>query len=453
MAFNSDTLKAEQLKYLQKSYKVGGDKAETEVVDILNDYAWLADRVVSAGSDSNIHNESSDATVKLKASVPFCYVVERRSAANAGIANIFNLISHISQTFGKGFDSIGLGSLLKKEAEEERKTAAERAGASNTNNENTTNTQSSQPATNQSSTPPAEGATDNSAQTQTQAQAQKDESTPENNNNDSGGTSLSSFAGELKKMFEGVTEGMQSLIKNNNLNSSVLLPYQYLYITKATGKKYVFPLANNFASFSPLKNQWGNGTKLPGFLQQGIDLAYKLADGLSAGANLVNNAKNFLNGKGDDVGNIREMAKSYVYPQNGDGITVNFTLYNTTKVNAWQENYRFLFLFVLRNLPLRIDVASFVPPVLYDVIVPGVKHLPVCSVEGINVVPKGMIRTLKCKNFVGDGDLTVNVPEAWEVTISFRCLIGHAANMVMSGMYAPITTSEVSTPTPENTQQ
>ena len=118
-----------------------------------------------------------------------------------------------------------------------------------------------------------------------------------------------------------------------------------------------------------------------------------------------------------------------------------------------QENYRFLFLFVLRNLPLRIDTASFVPPVLYDIIVPGVKHLPVCSVEGINVVPKGMVRTLKCQNFVGEGELTVNVPEAWEITISFRCLIGNAANMVMSGMYAPITTTTVSLASQENIQQ
>ena len=449
MAFNSDTLKAEQLKYLEKSYKVGADSAKSEVVDILNDYAWLTDRIVSSGSENTLHNESSDATIRIKSNTPFCYVVERRSAANAGIANIFNLISHISQTFGKGIDSLGLGSLLRKESEAEQKAAEERAGTNNPpaapqgeGNAAAGNTGAAQGQ--QGATPNENGAA---------AANPAGESTPEKKQENNSGTSLSSFAGELKKMFEGVTEGMKSLLNNNNLNSSVLLPYQYLYITKATGKKYVFPLANNFASFSPLKNQWGNGAKLPGFLQQGVDLVYSVADTVSGGANLINNAKNFLNGKGDDVGNIREMAKSYIYPQNGDGITVNFTLYNTTKVNAWQENYRFLFLFVLRNMPLRIDVASFVPPVLYDIIVPGVKHLPVCSVEGINVVPKGMIRTLKCPNFVGSGELTVNVPEAWEVTISFRCLIGHSANLVMSGMYAPITTASVASTAQENTQQ
>lgn len=151
---------------------------------------------------------------------------------------------------------------------------------------------------------------------------------------------------------------------------------------------------------------------------------------------------NFLNGKGEDIGFIREAAKGYTYPTDGPQVNVNFTLYNTTKVDAWHQNYKFLFLFVLRNLPLRISISTFEPPLLYDVIVPGVTHLPVCGVSAINVEPMGMIRTLKTKNFLTkitgkdttDKDITVNVPEAWNVSITFKSLIANSANLMISGL-------------------
>lgn len=45
------------------------------------------------------------------------------------------------------------------------------------------------------------------------------------------------------------------------------------------------------------------------------------------------------------------------------------------------------------------------------------------------------MRTLTCENFLGGNDnITVNVPEAWEISISFQCLIGKSANMMLDGM-------------------
>lgn len=193
-------------------------------------------------------------------------------------------------------------------------------------------------------------------------------------------------------------------------------------------------MLNSTSSFSDVNNTWGEGEKLPGIIQVPLEGFYDLLDAANIGLNLLDNAKNTFAGNSSDIGRVREMAKSFQYPSNGDILNVNFTLYNTTKLDAWKDNYKFLYLFILRNLPLRIDTMSFLPPMLYDVIVPGVKRLPVCSVDNINIVPKGMTRVLRCDNFMASGEVSVNVPEAWEVTITFRSLIGHSANLVLAAM-------------------
>ena len=95
---STDLLKEEQIKCINKSYKVGKDTQEVEIVNILNDYAWARDVTVGNASSIDITPEGTASTIEKKNNIPFCYVVERRSAANAGIANIFNLINHIKQT-------------------------------------------------------------------------------------------------------------------------------------------------------------------------------------------------------------------------------------------------------------------------------------------------------------------------------------------------------------------
>lgn len=440
MADTTNILKEEQLKYLGKSYKVGKDTQENETVNILNDYAWTLDSSVANANSVALNpgeKNNSSYSIEKKNNIPFCYVVERRSAANAGIANIFNLINHIKQTANHALGAIeSLISGGKKKSSD--------AGTDKSNNDSNTAENNTETANTGGENKKSDEETAKSEQPDANTQKQTEGEKVE-------GNTLKDFGAELKKFFEEATSGLKDLLAQNNLSNDFLLPYKFLYITKATGKKYVFPLLNNSASFSQLKNTWGNGAKLPGFLQKAVDGVYGMVDTVAVGLNVLDNTKNFLSGKGDDVGYIREMAKSYQYPQDGDDVMVNFTLYNTTRLNAWKENYKFLFLFVLRNLPLRVNVASFVPPVLYDVVIPGIKHLPVCSVSGINVVPKGLIRTLTMENFMGEGNMIVNVPEAWEVTITFKCLIGRSANLILSGINSAlnITTSSSNETTTE----
>lgn len=364
--FSSDALKKVQDDFIAKSFKISNGSA-SETIDIVTDYQWILDKKISSPDGFNVSDDGVLSASK-SCKTPVCYVVERKSATNAGIANILNALLAVQTNVQKSGDTLDNVFGLEKGTFGE---VANKANAI------------------------------------------------------------------IDRMLNAlIPAGMQTLLKQNNLNSGILSPYKYLYVTKATGKKFVFPLSNNFASFSPVKNAWGNSSKLPGFLGQVVDQTMGVLDGFSGGANLLNNLQGLTSGEGSDIGNNREMAKSYTFPQTGDKITTNFTLYNTTKVDAWKENYKFLFLFVLRNLPMRIDVSSFMPPLLYDVIIPSAKRLPVCCVENINIVPKGMIRTLTSKDFLETGsDITVNVPEAWEVTITFGSLISSTMNLILAGSH------------------
>lgn len=379
---SSARLKKLQNYFIEKSFKVGKNKELSEIIDIISDYAWTADDIIQANITNNEDNsgqlnELLKGKVVKNNNIPFCYIIERKSAANAGIANIFNILNSAEQTMKKVEDSIG--------------NVLDLFGADDKAKDLVTTTS----------------------------------------------TTASSLINRGLEKLKGGTK-FDELLKKNNLNLDILSPYKYLYITKETGKKYVMPLVNRSSSFTTLKNNWGKGKMLPNRLQKVVDWFNDKVEFVSGAANLIDNITNFINGSGDDTGFVQELPKSYSYPQDGDFATVNFTLYNTTKLDEWKKNYKFLFLFFLRNLPMRTDATSFVPPLLYDIIIPGVKRLPICAVESINVTPHGMTRSLTCPNFIEDNienNLIVNVPEAWEVTINFRCLIGNSMNLILAGTY------------------
>lgn len=347
-------------------------------IDIVSKYPWIADETVSSGTSDT----SSDGTsFQKRNNVPFCYAIERVSAVNASIANIANMVNTLGDQLSKGVDT----------------------------------------AKSTSTTLLGEGV------------------------GNAVGEIGSTVVNGVKDIFDQLKSKFKfdELLKGNNMNSQMFGPYQYLYITKATGKKFVFPLATNDSSFSTVKNKWGAMKKLPGFLGDLVGSGIEKLKTFSASLNILNNLDSFVSGKGDsDMGNVDETPKTYTYPTDGDALNVAFTLYNTTRLNAWKDNYRFLLLFVLRNLPMRIDAFTFTPPVLYDIIQPGVKRLPVCCAENIKIVPKGMVRTLTCENFIkGSGTITVNVPEAWEVNITFKSLIGTSANMILSELTGSLNVS------------
>jgi hypothetical protein len=365
---NTSYLKSEQDKLLALPFSSSG---QGNIVDIVNDYCWRLDESVTGAATTQ------DTTLTRADNTPFCYIIERESAVNASIANIANMLTALVGQLDKAVDS--------------GRNLASAVGINM-----------------------AEGSTGDKVADKIQG----------------GVKGISSMVQNLVAKFD-----FGKLLAASNLaHDRYFEPYKYLYITKPTGKMFVFPLVNKDSSFGQIKNTWQSAKSLPGAVGEALDTGINYLKTGAVMVNLTDNLTAAFKGESRDVGNITdEVPKTYSYPKDGEAITVNFTLYNTSKVNAWKDNYRFLLLFMLRNLPMRLDAFSFSPPVLYEVVQPGIKRLPICTAETIKINPLGMTRVLKCPNFIdASKELSVNVPEAWDVSITFKSLIPTSANMYLS---------------------
>lgn len=251
-------------RYIELSYKVKKDGNEkNEVIDILNDYPWMVDEVISNGSkiDLNVDKgtivedsqESSNHSITQKNNLPFCYVIERKSAANAGVANIVNLL-------GLGSDVLGQAGDLFKPLIDSFVSAFE---------ENSTDEK--QKAPEQTASPQPQGPNNNSGQASTPAStpapASEETVAKEPNAFETAGAKIKELFTKFQNDF-----GANKLIKTNNLNTLILGPYRYLYITKETGKKYVFPLSTKSSTFATINNSWGAGEGLPDLINEGIKM-------------------------------------------------------------------------------------------------------------------------------------------------------------------------------------
>lgn len=367
----------------------------SEIIDIINDYPWIVDTVINHSTKDTLDfqqietgaSTAKSIKYKKKTNIPVCYITERKSAVNSTVANVLSLIStfnDITQVIGEAGDAVS-STQLKAGAKEASKLLA------------------------------------------------------------NGKTMINNF-------IKDSLPGFAKLLAQNNLNDEILNPYRFFYITADTGKRYAFPLTNKeSSSFITSKATWGKPKGgQTGMIKKVLDKVGSVLTNASGYANLARNIA-YLNNddptKSDDNGNAAETIKSFTYPDVGESININFTLYNTTKRNAWKNNFRFLYLFAMRNLPFKTETISFVPPLLYDIIVPGVKRLPVCALTNMKVDPMGMTRVLECPNFIDSksGDqgangrtIPVNVPEAWSITLTFQSLIAPSANLLLANTVGKI---------------
>lgn len=159
---------------------------------------------------------------------------------------------------------------------------------------------------------------------------------------------------------------------------------------------------------------------------------------------------NITNSSGQQVsakGSVFEMARYFNFnTSDTDEVTISFVLFNTIVKNGvvdqWKRNLYFISLFNLRNLPFKLDYTTYLPPLLYDVIIPGVKRLPFAYVSSFSAVPQGMIRNMKIENFLAaiagvdtneNKQISTPVPEAWTISITFKSMIARTANLMLAG--------------------
>lgn len=430
---NREKMKAVLNSVIKTSFKSSSNNNESEIIDIINDYPWIADNVINSNRkvqsydfNSNIAGSGniSMASYAEYSNIPYCYVIERKVSLGSTVASIFSLLNTFNDVLsGARSNANAIADLLGVE--------------NNIQNPDTAKTKEPQ-------------VQENPGDTQEEIE-QKDDSEvimTEHNDFINGNNSVTK---SIKKWIEKWLPGVAKIFKTNNLNDELLNPYRFMYFTTPTQKRFVFPYAQEEIS---IKNQWGSNQNK---LHERLESMIKMAKGIvSSMASIDFFAANMLNAMKTGEANttfVQEQIKYYNYPNTGDKVKVKFTLYNTTKKNVWKDNFKFIYLFTIRSLPFRLETLTFIPPCLYDIIIPGVKRLPVCSLSEMKIKPIGMERTLKMENFlkhIGTGapdEIIVNVPEAWEVDMTFESLLAPSANFMLLnyigsiGIDAAITTS------------
>lgn len=104
---------------------------------------------------------------------------------------------------------------------------------------------------------------------------------------------------------------------------------------------------------------------------------------------------------------------------NSRSIEISFTLYNTVEERDWRENRDLLYLIMSQNLFNKRDLTTGVPPVFYDVYIPGQYYSYASTVTNYQV------------NYLGNQRLIWGgyiVPDAYEVTISLGELVQPSKN-------------------------
>lgn len=374
--FEVDTQNAEMRKKIEGIRKsiIDMQIGSSDYVDLTNDFAWM---------DTDIVSTLTSGSSATKNAIPSVYAIEYEQTISSVLTNIINNIN---------IGINGLGNIMGSFDTLVNKLAGDSGSSSTSSTEGTTITK------------------------------------PEGD---------SSIFGKLAKF------GKQHMSMENITDDMVLLaPYQYLYATKKTGKRFVFPFLDD-AIFPPVNNNWSDVTQDDAsmiFTNPVSKFIETAAQAMGYVATDMMNIANIGSGESAAVGTVMEMAKIFRYSLDGAEVKVQFTLFNTVIKNnsrsIWKKHFKFLYLFSVRNMAWKITPSSFLPPLLYDVIIPGQKRLPLAYVKSVNVQAKGIIRKLKMENFIDSAAtmMDVNVPEAWVVTITFKSLIGDNANLMISGI-------------------
>lgn len=473
---------------------IGASGKTKEIVDIITSYPWSAQTITS--------KQGTNGSVTFTHNLPYCYAIERQLTVGANITSVINTLLGNAGAMGESIKrSAGntLGNLLEalgglittgksnksegdknnQKTEEQQQTPATKqeqekkkaqgetpqpqpaggaegaTGATPTTTTDTTTSGSGGQTGGETATGSRGGSqqtTEGSSGGGTKEQKSSDTTTPQ------GSSSSASAYKILTAQVENIAQALRDFGANventitrmgeGNLNSNpYLYPWRWLYFTKVTGKRFIFP---TFSSNDILKmtSKWGD-VKNPFSEITDIveDWSYKLKVFADATDILPQSG-----GTSRYMGYKIEYAKGFMYdPENCQTIVSRFVLYNTIKKDAWKQNYRFIMMFLLRNLPLRTSIYAYQPPLLYDIIIPGVKHLPLCYVENIDVSAEGHVRNMQADNIlkeivsdVKNKVIQVPVPEAWKIEIKFKCLIPDTMNLILSTTTFPInvTTTE-----------
>ena len=226
---------------------------------------------------------------------------------------------------------------------------------------------------------------------------------------------LNTLQGKLKKLIDN-TEDVALLDKDT------LKSYIGIYLTAATGFKYVLPYFSD-SMFSVGTTWQETAQNVNSYASGAVNTMMQVVDESAASLNIL------------QPGTFIEKPKYFQYPSEGESISVTFPLLNTHKQHAdilpYQQNYELLWILAFQNKPYRTSFSRIIPPKIYTLCVPGIKYMPYCYISSMTVDFQGTRRNLSVTLPTGK-TIEAPIPDAYVVSITFTSLLADIANMMVT---------------------
>lgn len=224
------------------------------------------------------------------------------------------------------------------------------------------------------------------------------------------------------------SSGLGGLLNMNKQGNS-LDPYVGLYITKPTGFHYIFPYYSDKMVETALSTEGGKIEMGFGPIDATINAAVGVGNKIAKSQAMTASDKSVYTEK------FREIT-----PAPGTSYTIEFHLYNTIDYEGIIKNWQFVYLFGYQNRIGRHNRTLKDLPIIYEVTIPGVQHIPYCIVSKFAVSYVGTRRKMTLKDaYIEDGkkkNLTTVIPEAYKVSITVQTLIAESKNTAHASLSA-----------------
>ena len=221
----------------------------------------------------------------------------------------------------------------------------------------------------------------------------------------------------------------RALLAQHNLKS-----LEGIYFTKPTKFNYRFPLYES--PQGSLSQGFGesNSNQVGELAGRAISKVTDLAETMSKAVNFAQPG-------------VYIEKPQYFQGAGGRTEKVSFPLSNTVRrgtVSPIQQNYELLWLLAFQNRPYKTSFSRTPPPKIYSVSVPGHFSMPYSFIESMSVDFIGTVRKSYVyvpsgsgEGAVGRKKIKTDVPEAYQVTLEFKSLLGEYGNTMISDAFSP----------------
>lgn len=240
----------------------------------------------------------------------------------------------------------------------------------------------------------------------------------------------------------GAINAFQNVRRSEGENIDILSPYNQLFPKdKPTRFEYIFPFYNevNFEVNTPV---WASLDTLEAGVKGLADLGSVVHPALGAA---VESVAGF-------IGKASLGAAAAFYPKVGimdrpklwerhefRSYTIKIPLYNTFSSNTntpeWVKNRELCELLVNQNLYNKLTFITGIPPVFYEVLIPGQHYSPAACVTNLTIYNRGNIRQLSQNlTYTINGAqqtnaYTFNVPDVYEINMTLTDLVIPSKNL------------------------